>query len=98
MGRPLSDDFLATPDPQEPRLELVPALDDPEEETEEARAEAAEVSPGVDEDDGPAAEELEVLESAVPAQDPLKLYVHSIDTVRSDASRGAGARPAQGRG
>ena len=45
MGRPLSDDSLATPDPQEPRLELVPALDDPEEETEEARAEAAEVTP-----------------------------------------------------
>jgi RNA polymerase primary sigma factor len=29
-------------------------------------------------DDGPAAEELEALESAVPVEDPLKLYVRSI--------------------
>jgi RNA polymerase primary sigma factor len=75
--RPLSDDALATPDLQEPRLELVPALDDPEAETEEPET-AAEAAPAEDEDDGPAAEELEALESAVQAQDPLKLYVRSI--------------------
>ena len=71
--RPLSDEAFAASEPQESRLELVPALDDPEEETEDAPAEAAE-----DEDDGSAAEELEALESAVQAQDPLKLYVRSI--------------------
>jgi RNA polymerase primary sigma factor len=78
--RPLSDDPLATPDSQEPRLELVPALDDPEqaaEETEETEEAAAEAAPA-DDEDGPAAEELEALESAVQAQDPLKLYVRSI--------------------
>jgi RNA polymerase primary sigma factor len=63
--RPLSEDSLTTPDALEPRLELVPALDDPEAETEtdvepEAEAEA-------EEEDGPEVEE-----------DPLKLYVRSI--------------------
>jgi RNA polymerase primary sigma factor len=74
--RPLSEDSLTTPDALEPRLELVPALDDPEAETEtdvepEAEAEA-------EEEDGPEVEELAALESAVVAQDPLKLYVRSI--------------------
>jgi len=75
--RPLSDD-PATPDLLEPRLELVPALDDPEEETEEPEAAAEAEAAPAEEDDGPAAEELEALESAVQAQDPLKLYVRSI--------------------
>jgi hypothetical protein len=77
--RPLSDDAFAASEPQESRLELVPALDDPEEQTEDAPAEAAEAAQDEDEDDSPAAEELEALESAVRAQDPLKLYVRSID-------------------
>src|SRR6266568_8253924 len=67
--RPLSED-PASPEVVEARLELVPALDDPE---------AAEEEPEAAEDsDGPAAEELEAVESAVQAQDPLKLYVRSI--------------------
>src|SRR5918911_1248459 len=56
--RPLSEDSLAAAEADEPRLELVPALDDPGE--------------------GPEAEELEAIESAIQAQDPLKLYVRSI--------------------
>jgi RNA polymerase primary sigma factor len=66
--RPLSEDTLATPDVAEARLELVPALDDPE----APEPEAAE------EDDGPAADDLKALEAAAQAQDPLKLYVRSI--------------------
>ena len=66
--RPLSEDTLATPDVVEARLELVPALDDPE----APEPEAAE------EDDGPAANDLKALEAAAQAQDPLKLYVRSI--------------------
>jgi RNA polymerase primary sigma factor len=77
--RPLT----AATDPSEttePRLELVPALDDPETvdlnapeeaEAEEAEAEEAEEAPEE-------AAEVEALESAVQAQDPLKLYVRSI--------------------
>jgi RNA polymerase primary sigma factor len=62
--RPLPDAVLGTADgPTEPRLELVPALDDPER---------------VDEQDGPDAEEIEALEGALQIQDPLKLYVRSI--------------------
>src|SRR6195256_2618803 len=66
--RPLSEDSLATPDVAESRLELVPALDDPE-------APEPEV---VEDDDGPAADDLKALEAAAQAQDPLKLYVRSI--------------------
>jgi RNA polymerase primary sigma factor len=66
--RPLSEDTLATQDVVEARLELVPALDDPE----APEPEAAE------EDDGPAADDLKTLEAAAQAQDPLKLYVRSI--------------------
>ena len=65
--RPLSEDS-ATPEAAEPRLELVPALDDPD----------APEPDAVDEDDGPAADELEALEAAAQSQDPLKLYVRSI--------------------
>jgi RNA polymerase primary sigma factor len=78
--RPLPDAVLEPEPQEEPRLELVPALDDPEavepevdeeptDEAEPAEAEA-EVEPDVD--------ELEALESAVAAHDPLKLYVRSI--------------------
>jgi RNA polymerase primary sigma factor len=66
--RPLSED-PADPEVVEARLELVPALDDPD---------APEEPEAAEEDDGPAAEELEAVESAVQAQDPLKLYVRSI--------------------
>jgi RNA polymerase primary sigma factor len=57
------DDPEVASEQAEPRLELVPALDDPEAPAEE---------------DGPDADELEALEQAVQAQDPLKLYVRSI--------------------
>jgi RNA polymerase primary sigma factor len=78
--RPLSDEpSLASPE-VEPRLELVPALDDPEaEELEADEAEPAGESEAVGEaPDAEELEELEALESAVVAQDPLKLYVRSI--------------------
>jgi RNA polymerase primary sigma factor len=65
--RPLSEDS-ATPEVAEPHLELVPALDDPD----------APEPDAVEEDDGPAADELEALEAAAQSQDPLKLYVRSI--------------------
>ena len=68
--RPLPESVLA-PDAVEPRLELVPALDDPEQvgldAPAEQTAEAAEE-----------ADEQEALESAIAAHDPLKLYVRSI--------------------
>jgi RNA polymerase primary sigma factor len=68
--RPLSDSVPAA-DGAEPRLELVQALDDPE---------AVDETEHDDDDDEeqPDAAELEALESAVQAQDPLKLYVRSI--------------------
>jgi len=69
--RPLSEDTLATPDVVEARLELVPALDDPEAPEPEAAEEAEDY-------DGPAADDLKALEAAAQAQDPLKLYVRSI--------------------
>src|SRR3954453_3957041 len=75
--RPLPDAVLAAADPlEEPRLELVPALDDPEaiEADLEEATEAEEPEAGA----GSEAEELEALESAVAAHDPLKLYVRSI--------------------
>ncbi len=66
--RPLSEDLWRPPRLAEPHLELVPALDDPDAPEPEA----------VEEDDGPAADELEALEAAAQSQDPLKLYVRSI--------------------
>src|SRR6202140_2308680 len=66
--RPLPEESLATPDVTEARLELGPALDDPE----APEPEAAE------DDDGPAADDLKAPEAAAQAQDPLKLYVRSI--------------------
>src|SRR3954451_14515197 len=79
--RPLPDAVLAAADPLgEPRLELVPALDDPEaveadldEAPEEDEPEAA-----AEADAGPEAGEREALESAVVAHDILKLYGSSI--------------------
>jgi RNA polymerase primary sigma factor len=74
--RSLPEAILApvdSPEPTEPRLELVPALDDPE--TAEAELEEGSAEAGAS---GPEAEELEALESAVAAHDPLKLYVRSI--------------------
>jgi RNA polymerase primary sigma factor len=65
--RPLSEDS-ATPEVAEPHLELVPSLDDPD----------APEPDAIEEDDGPAADELEALEAAAQSQDPLKLYVRSI--------------------
>ena len=74
--RPLPDPTFASPEVVEPRLELVPALDDPD---------AVDVDPveepvaaDADDDDAPDADELEALESAAQTQDPLKLYVRSI--------------------
>jgi RNA polymerase primary sigma factor len=63
----------------EVRLELVPALDDPElvVEDEESEAEAGEAAE-LDDDDPDAADEAEAAESPVQTQDPLKLYVRSI--------------------
>jgi len=66
---PRSDDAFADPYSQEPRLELVPALDDPDEGAASTQNDEA----------GAAADELEALEGAVQAQDPLMLYVRSID-------------------
>jgi RNA polymerase primary sigma factor len=67
--RPLPEDALGPNIADEPRLELVPALDDPEVEEREADAEAE-----TDEDDEPIALDGE----AAQTQDPLKLYVRSI--------------------
>jgi RNA polymerase primary sigma factor len=61
--RPLAEEAFEVQVVEEPRLELVPALDDPEvveEEQDEAEAEAV------------------ALEGEAPTQDPLKLYVRSI--------------------
>ena len=64
-------------EPTEPRLELVPALDDPE--TVDLNAPEAEAEQTEEAEDAPEeAAEAEALESAVQAQDPLKLYVRSI--------------------
>src|SRR4051794_6771551 len=74
--RPLPDTAFTAPELVEARLELVPALDDPE----AVEVDAAEepVVADSEEDDGPDADALEALESAAQSQDPLKLYVRSI--------------------
>src|SRR5207247_10890848 len=81
--RPLPDTAFTAPDAVEPRLELVPALDAPETVDVDAVDEPVAVDDEAEADaEAPAesteAEELEALESAVQAQDPLKLYVRSI--------------------
>jgi RNA polymerase primary sigma factor len=74
--RPLPDTAFASPEVVESRLELVPALDDPEAVDVDAVDEPA-VADAEDED-GPDVEELEAVETAAQTQDPLKLYVRSI--------------------
>jgi RNA polymerase primary sigma factor len=69
--RPLPDPAFTSPEVVEPRLELVPALDDPDAVEEPVTADA-------EDDDAPDVDELEALESAAQTQDPLKLYVRSI--------------------
>jgi RNA polymerase primary sigma factor len=81
--RPLPDDAFPDTESLEPRLGLVPVLDDPEavdlDAGEEPASDDAEGAEPVEEpDEGPDAERLDALESAVQAQDPLKLYVRSI--------------------
>jgi RNA polymerase primary sigma factor len=58
----------------EPRLELVPALDDPDAEA-EAEADGEEAAPDADSDD---VEEKELDLAPAATQDPLKLYVRQI--------------------
>jgi RNA polymerase primary sigma factor len=73
--RPLPNAAFAGSENSEPRLELVPVLDDPQAELELEEEPADQTS---EPEEGPEADELEALESAVQAQDPLKLYVRSI--------------------
>jgi RNA polymerase primary sigma factor len=72
--RPLPEDALGPNIADEPRLELVPALDDPEVDEPEAEAEVeADADGAADEaDDEPVARD------ETHTQDPLKLYVRSI--------------------
>jgi len=72
--RPLPEDALGPNIADEPRLELVPALDDPEVEETETEAEA-EVEADADEAE---AEPRALDGEAAQTQDPLKLYVRSI--------------------
>jgi RNA polymerase primary sigma factor len=73
--RPLPEAVFPPPEIAEPRLAIVPPVEDEpgaqETETEELVAEAAEL-------DDPEAEEVEPSEGLVQTQDPLKLYVRSI--------------------
>src|SRR6266508_956052 len=75
--RPLPDTFAA-PEVVEPRLELVQALDDPEAVDVDVADEPVADADDEAVEDAPEAAELEALEGAVAAQDPLKLYVRSI--------------------
>jgi RNA polymerase primary sigma factor len=74
--RPLPDPAFTSPEVVEPRLELVPALDDPDAVDVDAVEEP--VTADAEDDDAPDVDELEALESAAQTQDPLKLYVRSI--------------------
>jgi RNA polymerase primary sigma factor len=74
--RPLPDPAFTSPEVVEPRLELVPALDDPDAVDVDAVEEP--VAADAEDDDAPDVDELEALESAAQTQDPLKLYVRSI--------------------
>src|SRR5436190_12584887 len=74
--RPLPDPSFTSPEVVEPRLELVPALDDPDAVDVDAVEEP--VAADAEDDDAPDVDELEALESAAQTQDPLKLYVRSI--------------------
>jgi RNA polymerase primary sigma factor len=74
--RPLPDTAFAPTEIVEARLELVPALDDPD----AVDVDAAEEPVAADDEDAAEVEEVEVeaTESAAQTQDPLKLYVRSI--------------------
>jgi RNA polymerase primary sigma factor len=72
--RPLPDTAFTTTEIVEARLELVPALDDPD----AVDVDAAEEPVAADEEDAADVEEVEATESAAQTQDPLKLYVRSI--------------------
>src|SRR6476660_2977540 len=74
--RPLPDPAFTSSEVVEPRLELVPALDDPDAVDVDAVEEP--VTADAEDDDAPDVDELEALESAAPTQDPLKLYVRQI--------------------
>ena len=74
--RPLPDPSFTSPEVVEARLELVPALDDPDAVDVDAVEEP--VTADAEDDDAPDVDELEALESAAQTQDPLKLYVRSI--------------------
>jgi RNA polymerase primary sigma factor len=74
--RPLPDSSFTSPEVVEPRLELVPALDDPDAVDIDAVEEP--VAAEAEDDDAPDVDELEALESVAQTQDPLKLYVRSI--------------------
>ena len=74
--RPLPDPAFTSSEVVEPRLELVPALDDPDAVDVDAVEEP--VAADAEDDDAPDVDELEALESAAQTQDPLKLYVRSI--------------------
>src|SRR6266567_201239 len=74
--RPLPDPAFTSTEVVEPRLELVPALDDPDAVDVDAVEEP--VAADAEEDDAPDVDELEALETAAQTQDPLKLYVRSI--------------------
>jgi RNA polymerase primary sigma factor len=74
--RPLPDPAFTSSEVVEPRLELVPALDDPDAVDVDAVEEPVAADP--EDDDAPDVDELEALESAAQTQDPLKLYVRSI--------------------
>jgi RNA polymerase primary sigma factor len=74
--RPLPDPAFTSPEVVESRLELVPALDDPDAVDVDAVEEP--VTADAEDDDAPDVDELEALESAAQTQDPLKLYVRSI--------------------
>jgi RNA polymerase primary sigma factor len=74
--RPLPDPSFTSPEVVEPRLELVPALDDPDAVDIDAVEEP--VAAEAEDDDAPDVDELEALESVAQTQDPLKLYVRSI--------------------
>jgi RNA polymerase primary sigma factor len=78
--RPLPSDIFPPPEISEPRLELVPAVEDPaalddvdaEEVEEVEEADEADIADAVD------ADEVHALMPAALTQDPLKLYVRSI--------------------
>ena len=84
--RPLVIDAFASPETSEPRLELLPAVEDPAalddvelEETEEVdEVDEVEGAPELDAPDADSDEVHTLVPAAAVTQDPLKLYVRSI--------------------